>query len=422
MEKYKMIKKGLLILLCLPLFGFAQSWEKNIDFVGFFMPESVEETTDGGYIIGGSYADNVLNIEHLFIIKTDSNGDTLWTNTYMEGRMGGVKETVDGGYIATGMGGGKIIILKINITGDTLWTNTWNGGGTSIQQTIDEGYIICGGVNNSVGLFKTNSLGDSLWGKTYGGPNTHIGAISVEQTSDSGYVFCGNYWQNNGGTSKIVLIKTNSLGDSLWGKIYDYGGGHLDAYSVQQTLDGGYIVSGIKADTSMPITGGGGLDIWDAYLIKTNSQGDTIWTNTYNPNDSTSSFAYSAQQTLDGGYIFCGNAVGIYLVKTNANGVEQWHQTYHQNVGCGSTSVQQTSDGGYIIAGLCFNGFDSTLCILIKTDGNGAVTSAFNMSINPNRRLQKVVDMLGKETPYRRNTPLLYIYDDGTVEKRIIIE
>ena len=102
---------------------------------------------------------------------------------------------------------------------------------------------------------------------------------------------------------------------------------------------------------------------------------------------------------------------------------QEWEQKLLH--GSYAAAVQQTSDGGYIIAGetIGWNGGNQTWeTYLIKTNSQGNVTSTFNIPINPNRKLQKTVDILGKETKPKTNTPLIDIYDDGTVEKRIIIE
>jgi len=87
------------------------------------------------------------------------------------------------------------------------------------------------------------------------------------------------------------------------------------------------------------------------------------------------------------------------------------------------SSVQQTTDGGYIITGITSSfGNGSEDIYLIKTDGNGNVTSTFNIPVNPNRKLQKVVDILGRDINPEKNKLFIEIYNDGTVEKKIIIE
>ena len=100
---------------------------------------------------------------------------------------------------------------------------------------------------------------------------------------------------------------------------------------------------------------------------------------------------------------------------------QEW--TFGGTANDGGLSVQQTTDGGYIITGGTQSfGNGGGYVYLIKTDGSGNVTSTFNIPINPNRKLEKTVDILGKETKPQPNTPFIEVYDDGTVEKRIVIE
>ena len=166
----------------------------------------------------------------------------------------------------------------------------------------------------------------------------------------------------------------------------------------------------------------------EVYLIKTDSNGDSIWTKKFG--GIRDDIGYCVQQTTDGGYIICGGKQvlenngtfsDVYLLKTDALGNEQWSKTFGSDYADVGRFVQQTSDGGYIITGNFWGDIDQNEIYLIKTDGNGNVTSTFNIPINPNIKLQKTVDILGRETN-QTNQPLFYIYDDGTVEKRIVIE
>ncbi|MCH7536144.1 MAG: T9SS type A sorting domain-containing protein, partial [Bacteroidetes bacterium] len=161
-------------------------------------------------------------------------------------------------------------------------------------------------------LVKTDSAGNVVWAKTfYGGKQYDAVGMSVQQTVDSGYVVGGYVRFSNNDLTAAYLIKTDKNGDSLWAKTYD-GALYDNAFSVQQTNDGGYIVAGQTKSF------GAGMN--DAWLIKTDANGDTLWTKTYGR--SGNDVARSVQQTTDGGYIITGqtDGYGVWLIKTDSMG------------------------------------------------------------------------------------------------------
>jgi hypothetical protein len=344
------------------------------------MGHSVQQTTDGGYIITGETGGDV------WLIKTDSQGTEEWNKTFVgvEGRDVGnsVQQTTDGGYIITGyihsFGGGDVWLIKTDSNGDSLWTQTFGDTGRdegySVQQTTDGGYIITGYTTESgdydVWLIKTDSNGDSLWSQTFGGSDTDPEEMSdtevghsVQQTTDGGYIITGWTQSFGNGGYNFWLIKTDSNGDSLWTQTF--GGNRNDnGRSVQQTTDGGYIITGE--------TGG---DVW---LIKTDSNGDSLWTQTFG--GSGDDEGNSVQQTTDGGFIIVGkkadqnNYYDIWLIKTDSNGDSLWTQTFGGTEYDEGNSVQQTTDGGYIITGTTESfGNGSKDVWLIKTNSKGVI-------------------------------------------------
>jgi len=424
------------------MIGFGQGWEKTFGWSNEDYNEkghSVQQTTDGGFIITGVelYTEDMPPYEDysdVYLIKTDSSGIQQWYQTFggTDNDYGtSVQQTTDGGYIISGetrsFGNGStdVYLIKTDANGIEQWNQTFGGtdadGGYSVQQTTDGGYIITGytwsfGNGGDVYLIKTDGNGIEQWNKTFGGTSSDYG-YSVQQTTDGGYIISAETRSFGNGSADVYLIKTDANGIEQWYQIF---GGTDDDYgtSVQQTTDGGYIITG-GADSYPP----------DVYLIKTDANGIEQWNQTFG--GVSTDVGRSVQQTTDGGYIITGytwsfgnGSADVYLIKTDANGIEQWNQTFGGVSTDGGYSVQQTTDGGYIIAGYAesFGNGDDEDVYLIKTDGDGHVTSEFTIPINPNRKLEKVVDILGREVNEIRNTSLFYIYDDGTVEKKIIIE
>jgi hypothetical protein len=337
MKKNSIITTILLSLfLVLPAVAGAQitfeRWYGRPDYddYGLF----VQQTSDGGYIIAGYTMSMETYIGNVYLIKANSSGDTLWTRAYGGTGMdiaNSVQQTTDGGYIIAGYtssfgaGGGDVWLIKTDATGDTLWTKTYGGTDNEeakfVEQTTDGGYIIAGyndygGWDCDVYLIKTDSSGVPLWSRSYGGSDREWGH-SVQQTTDGGYIIAGYTSSFGAGSKDVYLIKTDANGDTLWTKTY---GGTNDDYgtSVQQTTDGGYIITGYT------VSYGQGL-IDDVYLIKTDAFGDTLWTRTYG--GPSMDDGCSVQQTSDEGYIIAGwsydieeNAADVYLIKTDGGG------------------------------------------------------------------------------------------------------
>ena len=132
------------------------------------------------------------------------------------------------------------------------WERTFGGpewdGASSVQQTSDGGYIVAGSTRSygagdfDFWLVKVDPDGDLQWSKTFGGPNDEV-ANSVQQTTDGGYIVAGWTASYGAGWHDFWLVKVDPDGDLQWSKTFG-GPLHEEAYSVQQTSDGGYIGAG----------------------------------------------------------------------------------------------------------------------------------------------------------------------------------
>jgi predicted secreted protein len=220
---------------------------------------SVDQTADGGYIVAGSTNSFGSGNADFWLVKTDSNGNLQWNKTY----------------------------------GDF-----YDDVGYSVQQTTDGGYAVCG-YTGSLGagyedfwLVKTDSDGNPEWNKTYGGIDSEY-AYFLQQTSENGYIIAGSTYSLTT-EFDMWIVKADSSGNMQWNRTY---GGSLDeeAYGVRQTNDGGYVIAGFTDSFG---------NNREVYLIKTDSSGSIEWTQTYG--GAQKDEACAVQQTSDGGYIVSG--------------------------------------------------------------------------------------------------------------------
>ncbi len=333
---------------------------------------SVQQTFDGGYIVAGrTESPPVSGPSDVYLVKTDANGNLQWDRkrdiANNDDWSYSVLQTPDTGYVIAGrtyiIGSSyDVFLMKTDTSGFELWNETYGGAGIdrgySVDQTFDGGYIIAGwtesfGNARQVYLIKTNAYGESLWTKTYGGAGNDE-AYSVQQTSDNGFIIVGYTNSPPAVNYDVYLIKTDSIGDTLWTKTY--GGSANDyGYSVKQTAGGGYIITGWTNSF------GNGIDV---YIVKTDGDGNFQLDKNYGGTGD--DYGRSISPVSDGGYIILGhtNSYGnnweFYLVKTNAYGTRLWQKVIGWGYDEYGYSIQQTSDGGYILAGHS-NSFSSGL-------------------------------------------------------------
>jgi len=357
---------SLAFLILISIVIFAQTppdtlWTRTFGGSGNDYSWSVQQTTDNGFILVGRkyYNSNYW----IWMIKTDEYGNEEWNHSYGDQNdyAYSVQQTTDGGFIIAGVSWDSydqdFLLIKTDENGIEEWShtygNTWASSyARSVQQTNDGGYIITGETDwygaglDDFWLIKTDENGIEEWNQTYGGSGWDQ-SRSVQQTTDGGYIVTGETDSFGVGSCNFWLIKTDANGIEEWN--HTYGGSEENyALSVQQTTDGGYIMAGY--------TNSFGAGSYDFFLVKTDEYGIEEWNQTYG--GSYDEIAYSVQQTSDYGYTLAGwtdsfgaGSLDVWLVKTDENGNEEWNKT------CGGTdddyahSIWQTTDEGYIVAG-----------------------------------------------------------------------
>jgi predicted secreted protein len=374
-------------------------WSKTFGNLGDDVGDSVQKTSDGGYVIAGFTDSYGVGGDDVWLIKTDSDGNKVWDK-----KFGGtsddvgwsVQQTSNDGYVVAGgtssygAGARDAWLIKTDSNGNKVWDKTFGGAsfddGMSVRQTSDGGYIIAGGTSSygaggeDVWLIKTDSDGNEVWDKTFGGTSDDAG-WSVRETSDGGYIIAGLTESYGAGGEDVWLIKTDSDGNKAWDKTF--GGTSFDEGElVQQTSDGGYIVAGYTGSY-----GAGGEDVW---LIKTDSDGNKVWDKTFG--GTSDDAGWSVQQTSDGGYVIVGGTSSygaggedVWLIKTDSNGNKVWDKTFGGTADDDGISVRQTPDGGYVIAGatVSYGAGGEDVWLIRVVSGAGAQNSAPNIPSNP---------------------------------------
>lgn len=302
----------------------------NADDVG----GSVAQTSDGGFVLAGWTEVSQQSSGDLLLMRMDAVGDTLWTR-----RIGGprsengssIQQTQDGGFIVAGTTRstsdqkGDLWLVRTDMNGETLWTRTFGTAagedGNSVRQTTDGGFVVAGiawswdGMKSSALLVRTDADGNELWTRTYGG-GYRDGASAVRQTPGGGYVIVGTTEASQLVSADLLLIKTDASGNVEWQKALGRPGWQ-HGHSIEATSDGGYIVAGY----ANPFTGSHD----GAWLAKVDAAGDITWDAVFGgPGFADGVAAFEAP---GGGYLMAGshypdttNVSNVWVIKTDAVG------------------------------------------------------------------------------------------------------
>lgn len=382
-------------------------WQKTIGGSGTDYLRKMIETTDGGVFVGG-YSDsgisgekteNSRGILDYWILKIDTNGDILWQKTYggsADDYLFSIQQTTDGGFIIGGSSSSDISgdktensrgnydywILKLDSNGNIEWQKTYGGDSlddlNSIVETSDGGYLLSGNSESSISgdrtvdqkgitdvwLIKIDDSGAIVWQNSYG-----IALLQDERglakTNDGGFVISSSVDFLDGRNQPFWILKIDAFGNQVWDRTIR--GDKLDLFpQIKQNSDGGYIVAGISnSDSGSDKTENAINGSFDFWVLKLDENSDIIWQNTIGGAGQEGN-VNAISLCEDGGYLIQGysdsdisadkaeNSNGgsdFWFVKLNDVGIIEWQNTIGgEGTEIGGISIQ-TSDGDFLTGG-----------------------------------------------------------------------
>ncbi len=329
-------------------------WEKNYGGSDDDEALCIQQTSDGGYIVGGytksSASGDVTGVNKgssdIWVVKLDASGNITWQKNYggdQNEELRSIRQTSDGGYICSGWtsssangdvtdanhGGDDIWVVKLDGSGNISWNKSYGGNldevSRSIILTSDGGYIIAGNTDSSASgdisgvskgsydlwIVKLDNIGNITWEKNYGGDDAEdLYQDCIKQTADGGYIVLGYTKSSangdvsgvNKGAADIWVMKLTNLGAITWEK--NYGGSQDEApSSIYITSDGGYLFPSFTQSSATGDVTGTNNGIVDAWIVKINNVGAIQWQYNYG-GDSMDVMAGMVQ--LGGKFLLCG--------------------------------------------------------------------------------------------------------------------
>ena len=322
---------------------------------------------DGGYLLAGSTVSFGLGMFDMWLLRIDSLGDSVSSHTYGGTNSDGCNAVVaaaDGGFLLAGYtdsygsGNKDFWLVKTDDNGDSLWSRTY--GGTyfdfcyDIQPAVDGGYILAGrtssfGAGNSeFWMVRVNDDGDSLWSRTFGTPYSDE-CLAVCCTPDGGFALAGSVSAAPAGNRDFWLIKTDANGDSLWSRAC--GGSHYDeCYAMVPAADGGFLLGGYTCSF-----GSASPEDPHAWLLKVDSNGDSLWSLISGGNNqefwNTIKLTPAGCMTAGVSYSFGNGSADFWLMETDAAGDSLWSRTFGGEQGDYCYDLVPAANGSRLAAG-----------------------------------------------------------------------
>ena len=341
-------------------------WDKTFGGSGDDVANSIIQTTDGGYAVAGDTYSKGAGDADFWVVKLDKNGNRMWDKTFGGSSLDVAKsiiQTKDDGFAVVGYtyskGAGRpdfsdFWVIKLNKKGKKIWDKTFGGSGEdrahSIIQTTDGGFAVTGFTESQGArsydfwVIKLNKKGKKIWDKKFAGKGRDK-AYSIIQTTDGGFAVTGETPSKGAGWVAFWVIRLDENGNRIWDKTF---GETFDvAYSIIQTTDSGFAVAG------KTMLGVGSSDFW---VVRLDKNGNKIWDKTFG--GSSLDRAYSIIQTKDGGFAVAGTTkskgagdADFWVVKLDENGNRIWDKTFGGWDPDWAYSIIQTKDGGFAVAG-----------------------------------------------------------------------
>lgn len=278
-----------------------------------------------------------------------------------------------------------LFLLSVAQVNGQGWERIYGGSGQdavrSLAPTADGGFILAGYYNGNSRIFliKTDVDGKQQWSKQIiaGGPVSRAEAFAVVSTVDSGYAIAGYVDTDDNGPLRrdIFLLKTDAYGNKIWSKTF--GGGYDDeARALVEMADGSLLLTGFWSQDD---------DFENVFALKTDSNGELIWSNTYGPAE----FRHRGNSIVaipNGDFMIAGESkatIGalddkdVLAIRINANGGLVWDNNYSLQGSLGNAqddeaySVIRSADGFFVLTGNTNADSQTDQGFLLKIDGNG---------------------------------------------------